>query len=71
MEVFIADIINNSKVPKFIRYGMVVGICLFVIFLGFCLAINSFFILGRIFGSVLIIVFLVIGIYLCIKIARN
>lgn len=34
MEPFIADLINNSKVPKPIRYAIVKIISIFIIFIG-------------------------------------
>lgn len=71
MEPFIADLINDPKVPKFIRYGIVTILCLLIIFLGISCAINSPFLWGKIFGIILSIAFLIIGIYLCIKIAKN
>lgn len=71
MEPFIADLINDPKVPKFIRYSIVTILCLFIIFLGISCAINSPFLWGKMFGIILSIAFLIIGIYLCIKIAKN
>lgn len=32
MEPFLADLINNNKVPKIIRYLIVILICGFIIF---------------------------------------
>lgn len=71
MEPFIADLINDPKVPKFIRYSIVTILCLFIIFLGISCVINSPFLWGEIFGIILSTAFLIIGIYLCIKIAKN
>lgn len=31
MEIFIADLTNNPKVPKMIRYGIVTILCLFIL----------------------------------------
>ena len=71
MEPFIADLINNSKVPKIIRYLIVTILCLFIIFLGVSCSISSPFIFGKIFGIVLAIIFFIIEIYLCIKIYKS
>lgn len=71
MEAFIAEIINDPKVPKIIRYIIVTILCLFIIILGISCAINSPFIWGKIFGIILAIFFLIIGIYLYIKIYKS
>lgn len=71
MEPFIADLINNPKVPKIIRYGMVTLLCLFIIFIGVVCAINSPIILGKIFGILLAILFFIVEIYLYIKISKS
>ena len=71
METFIAEIINDPKVPKIIRYIIATILCLFIIILGISCAINSPFILGKIFGIILAIIFLIIGIYLYIKIYKS
>ena len=71
MEPFIADLINNPKVPKIIRYGIVTLLCLFIIFIGIICVTNSPFLWGKIFGVLLSIAFLIIGIYLYIKISKS
>lgn len=59
MEPYIADLINNSKIPKSIRFLIILTLCSFVIFLGI--------ILENVFGFLLALAFLVILIYLGIK----
>ncbi len=71
MEPFIADLINNPKVPKPIRYAIVTIISVFIIFIGVVCAIKSPFLWGRIFGIILAITFLVLGIYIGIKISKS
>lgn len=71
MEPFIADLINNPKVPKIIRYSIVTILCVFIIFIGVMCAFNSPFIWGKIFGIILVLAFLGIGIYLNVKISKN
>lgn len=71
MEPFIADLINNPKVPKFIRYGIVTIICAFVICIGVICSVDSPFIWGKIFGILLVILFFILGIYLYIKISKS
>lgn len=71
MEPFIADLINNPKVPEIVRYAIVAILCLFLIFIGIQCAISSPFLWGRIFGALLSIIFFMIGIYLFIKIQKS
>lgn len=71
MEIIFADLINSSRVPKWVRYIIVAAVCGFVIFLGIILAVGSVVFAGRIFGVVLSLVFTLIAVYLCIKIAKQ
>ena len=71
MEPFIADLIKNPKVPKPIRYGIVVLICAFIIFIGVACALHSPFFWGKIFGILLAVVFFCVGVYLCVKISKS
>lgn len=47
MEPFIADLINNPKAPKWLRYVIVTLVCGFVIFLGVMLALKSPMLVGK------------------------
>lgn len=71
MEPFIADLINNPKIPKFIRYGIVIAISVFIIIIGIGCAMHSPFVWGKVFGIILAIAFLGIGIYLCTTISKS
>lgn len=71
MEPFISDLINNPKIPKFIRYGIVTILCLFIVFLGVSCTIGSPFFGGKIFGGALAVVGAIIGIYLYKKISKS
>lgn len=71
MEPFIADLINNPKVPKPIRYLIVIILSSFIIFIGIVCATKSPFLWGKIFGVILVIAFLGIGLYICIKIHKS
>lgn len=71
MEWIFADLINNPKVPKLIRYSIVTAVCAFVIFLGVSCAVNSPMLWGKIFGGLFAIGSLIIGICLYIKIFRS
>lgn len=71
MEPFIADLINNPKIPKWLRYIIVTIVCGFVIFLGVMLAIKSPMLIGKIFGVVLSILFFAAAIYLFERITKS
>lgn len=71
MEFFLADLINNPKIPKWLRFLIVTVVCGLVIFLGIMLALKSPVPIGKIFGVVLAVLFLVTAIYLFIKIAKK
>ena len=57
------DFINNSNVPKLINYLIVIILCSFIIFISVSLAIESSPMLVKIFGVILVVVFLVALIY--------
>ena len=71
MEPVIADLINNPKVPKWLRFIIVSVIGGLVIFLGIMLMLKSPMIIGRIFGGALATVFAFITAYLFVKIAKS
>ncbi len=71
MEPFIADLINNPKMPKRLRYLIVTIVCGFVIFIGIMLALKSPMVIGKIFGGVLAALFFAVAIYLFAKIAKH
>ena len=71
MEPFIAGLINNSKVPKWLRFVVVTIACGLVIFLGVMLIIKSPMTAGKIFGGALIALFFAAAVYLFIKISKS
>ena len=71
MEPFIADLINNPKAPKWLRYVIVTLVCGFVIFLGVMLALKSPMLVGKIFGGALSALFLAAAVYLFAKITQS
>ena len=71
MEPFIADLINNPKVPKWLRYVIVTLVCGFVIFLGVLLALKSPMLICKIFGGALSALFLAAALYLFAKITKS
>ena len=70
MEPFIADLINNPKIPKWLRYLIVMLVCGGIIFLGAMLALKSPMLSGKIFGGVLAFLSLASAIYLFVKITK-
>lgn len=71
MESFIADLINNPKIAKWLRFVIVTLVCGCVIALGVVLTINSPMLIGKIFGGVLATLFLAAAVYLFVKIAKK
>ena len=47
MEPVIADLINNPKVPKWLRFAIVTLVCGFVVFLGVMLTLKSPMLVGK------------------------
>lgn len=68
MEPFLADLINNKKVPQIIRYIIVLVAVGFIIFIGIGTGLHSEILAGKILGFAIAIVFLVLGILLVIRI---
>jgi len=71
MEPFLADLINNPNVPKWIRYVLAAVVCMFILYLGAMCALESPMIWGRIFGVVLCLASLVATGYMFRRIHRN
>ena len=71
METYLADLINNDNVPKWIRYLLVIAAVAFIVFVGVSVGLNSEFLVGKIFGFLFAITFFVIGIYLCVRIYKE
>ena len=71
MEFIFADIINNVKIPKWVRYLIVGVVCGAVVFLGVMLMLHSPMLVGNIFGGILAALFLAAAAYLFLKIAKS
>lgn len=71
METILSELINNPKVPKWIRCILVAVVCGFVIFLGVMLALKSQIPAGRIFGGALSVLFAAAAVWLFVKIAKG
>ena len=71
MEPFIADIINNSKIPKIIRYLIVLLITGFIVYIGVETGINSEMFWGKAFGFLTAAVFFILGIVLAVRIHKS
>lgn len=71
MEPFLADLINNPKIPKAIRYAIVAVVIAFVLYIGISVAIVSPMIIGKAFGVILCVLALVAAVYLFRKIYKS
>ncbi len=71
MEPFIADLINNPKIPKPIRYILVSIICLIVLALGIFCAIESMYLVGKIAGAILCVLDVLGAAYLFKRIYKS
>lgn len=71
MEPFIADIINNSKIPKIIRYLIVLLIAGFIVYIGVETGVNSELLWEKAFGFLTAIIFLILGIVLAVRIHKS
>lgn len=71
MEPYLSDIINSNKIPKIIRVIFVNLLCGFIILLVISIGTKSNSTLGIIFGIFLSISFLIIAIYLIIRIMNK
>ena len=71
MEPFLADFLNNPKIPKVIRYAIITIIGLFVLCVGISCVVRSPMVIGKIFGIILCILTLMATIYIFKKIHNN
>ncbi len=71
MEPFLADLINNPKISKVIRYAIVSVVSLFILYLGILCVVESQMIIGKAFGVILCALTLVAVGYLFNKIHKN
>ena len=71
MEFLIADLINNPKVPKCIRYAIVTVLCVFLIVVMLFAAVASPYAWGKIVCALFAVMFIVAYICLLRKIHRN
>ena len=68
MELLIAELIADGKVPKVIRYILALLDAGFIVFLGVMCGLSSPFLLGACFGWVLAVVGAVLGVTLVLHI---
>lgn len=70
MEWIFVDIINSTKVPKMVKYIAITFLVGFSEFIFISVAINGVSKIAMLFGIALLIIFLVIYIYLIVKIKK-
>ena len=71
MEPFLADLINNKKVPKFIRFIIIIIMVGFIEYISIDTVISSPYLWGKIFGIILSITFIIIFIILIFRIYKK
>lgn len=71
MEPYLADLINNNKIPKSIRYLLVSIPHLFLISMFILLSINSKNIAGSILFILLTVLFIVTYVFLILKVKKS
>ena len=71
MEPFIAEFINNNKIPKIIRDIIVILICGSIITIGILCGLDSKIIIGNILGFTLAVLFTILGIHIIKKIHKG
>ena len=71
MEPFIADLINNNKVPKMIRYIIVIILISFIMYICINVGLHAIYFIGNIFGFLIAILSLIVGIILLIRIYKS
>jgi len=71
MESFLADLINNPKIPKVIRYALVSVVSLFILYLGINCTLVSPMVIGKVFGVVLSVLILIAASYLFRRIYKS
>lgn len=71
MEFIFVDIINNTKVPKFVKYIIITVFIVFLEFAFISIAINGVVKYATPFGIVMAILFFIAYIYCIIKIKKD
>ena len=71
MEPFIADFINNKKIPRIIRYLIVITLIFIIEYISINIGFQSEALWGNILGFITAISFLIVGLILIKKIYKN
>ena len=71
MEILLAYLIENSKIPKVMRYLIVIAMSIFIFFVGILCVVKSPIIIGKVFGIILCILTLAAEGYLINKIHKS
>lgn len=71
VEVVFEALLNSRRVPKIVKYLIIIVVCGLIIGLGLMLGLsNDVMLIGRILGFVLAVLFVILGIYLISKIRK-
>lgn len=72
VEVVFEALLNSRRVPKIVKYLIIIVVCGLIIGLGLMLGLsNDVMLIGRILGFVLAVLFVILGIYLISKIRKS
>lgn len=72
VEVVFEALLNSRRVPKIVKYLIIIVVCGLIIGLGLMLGLSSdVMLIGRILGFVLAVLFVLLGIYLISKIRKS
>ena len=71
LELVFEGLLNSRRVPKIIKYILIILLCGFVIWIGISVGLSSSMLWGKIFGFALAVVFFIICIFWLRKIQRS
>lgn len=71
IELLFNGILNSRRVPKIIKYILIILVFGLLVALGIVAGVNSEMLIGNIIGFALAIIFLLLGLYMLIKIYRS
>ena len=71
LELVFEGLLNSRRVPKIIKYILIILLCGFVIWIGINVGLSSPMLWGKIFGFALAVAFFIIAIFWLRKIQRS
>lgn len=71
MEPYIAEFINNKNISKFLKYILVIGLSSFIKFIFVMILLKNISLIGNIVSIIIVLLFMILEIYLLIKVHKN